>query len=111
MVSMRQDQKNKKDPHQTETVIRVTSQSILSRSLEMNIETDMDPVSITRVTPPSHSSISQQMLVTYIHGGLAYNLSIPHSEVLDIETGRHQLRSPNFIFLSLCQLILTCVPG
>jgi len=58
MVSVRKDQKNKKDPYQTKTVIRVTVQSIHSRSLEMNIETDMDPMSITRVTPPSYSRIS-----------------------------------------------------
>jgi hypothetical protein len=63
---VRQDQKkkiiiiikNKKDPYQTVTVIRVTPQSIHSRSLEMNIEKDMDPMSITRVTPPSYSNIS-----------------------------------------------------
>ena len=58
MVSVRKDQKNKKDPYQTEIVIRVTAQSIHSRSLLMNIETDMDPMSTTRVTPPSYSRIS-----------------------------------------------------
>ena len=61
MVSVRKDQKNKKDPYQTKTVIWVTAQSIHSRSLEMNIETDMDPMSITRVTPPSYRNISQKI--------------------------------------------------
>ena len=49
MVSVRKDQNNKKDPYQTKIDIWVTAQSIHSRSLEMNIETDMDPMSITRV--------------------------------------------------------------
>ena len=51
-MSVRNDKK--RDPYQTETVIQVTAQSIHSRSLEMNIETDMDPMSIIRVTPPSY---------------------------------------------------------
>ncbi|KAI3729865.1 hypothetical protein L6452_18536 [Arctium lappa] len=66
---------------------------------------DMDPLSTTRVTPPSHSSISQKILVSHMHGDLAHNLSIPHSEVLDIEKGRHLLRSLNFIFYSPCLML------
>ena len=43
MVGAWRDQKElKKYPYQTETVIQVTAQSIHSRSMEMNIEIDMN---------------------------------------------------------------------
>lgn len=46
------------------------------------------------LTPPSHSIISQHMVVSQMHEDIAHNLSVSHSDSVDIETGVHQLRSP-----------------
>ena len=59
-----------------------------------DIEQDvMDPVTHAQ-TPPSHSIISQQVIVSTSHGDLTHNLSTPHLEDVDIESGRHLLRTP-----------------
>ncbi|KAJ9566404.1 hypothetical protein OSB04_002370 [Centaurea solstitialis] len=65
---------------------------------EMNIETRHGPSVDNSCHPTKLLKYLSKDVCFNSHGELAHHLSNLHSEDLDIEKGRHPLRSPNFIF-------------
>ncbi|KAI3748231.1 hypothetical protein L6452_11184 [Arctium lappa] len=72
------------------TSSQVATSATQSHVLGQGIEEAAVDLAVHLHTPPSHSTISQQMVVSHSHGDLAHPLSGSHLEGADIET-REQL--------------------
>ncbi|KAI3669581.1 hypothetical protein L6452_40830 [Arctium lappa] len=72
------------------TSTQVATTTIQSHVLRQDIEEAVVDLAVQLHTPPSHSSISQQMVVSASHGDIAQQLPVSHLENSGIETREHQ---------------------
>ncbi|KAI3696663.1 hypothetical protein L6452_29123 [Arctium lappa] len=93
------------------TSSQVATSAIQSHVLGLGIEEAAVDLAAHLHAPPSHSTISQQMVVSQTHGDFAHTLSGSHLEGADIET-REQLPpfSPSLHARSLDPLVLHAIP-
>ncbi|KAI3735651.1 hypothetical protein L6452_15159 [Arctium lappa] len=93
------------------TSSQVATSAIQSHVLGLGIEEAAVDLAAQLHAQPSHSTISQQMVVSHAHGDLAHTLSGSHLEGADIET-REQLPpfSPSLHARSLDPFVIHAIP-
>ena len=67
---------------------QVATQSVGEHMLPSRIETDVMDLATHCTTPPSHSTISQKIVVSDIHGDEPHSISTTHLESVDINIDR-----------------------